>query len=144
MFQSSPMWKGIHVTTLEKYEKERGYTMNTNCKVQEYENTVQAYQAVNSLQNAGYTKDNMYLFAHDKNISKDLTDTTDTQNMGVSEKGVIDTVANMFKSRGDELRNEFKNLGFTQAEAEQYEARLDQGKVLLVVKDYRDNLDRYL
>ncbi|WP_276913233.1 general stress protein [Aneurinibacillus aneurinilyticus] len=118
--------------------------MNTNCKVQEYENTVQAYRAVNSLQNAGYTKDNMYLFAHDKNISKDLTDTTDTQNMGVSEKGVIDTVANMFKSRGDELRNEFKNLGFTQAEAEQYEARLDQGKVLLVVKDYRDNLDRYL
>ncbi|GED12604.1 general stress protein [Aneurinibacillus migulanus] len=118
--------------------------MDTKCKVQEYENTVQAYQAVNNLQNAGYTRDNMYLFAHDKDISKDLTDRTDTQNMGVSEKGVMDTVANMFKSRGDELRNEFKNLGFTQAEADRYEARLDQGKVLLVVKDYRDDLERYL
>lgn len=118
--------------------------MNTNCKVQEYDNTIQAYQAVNKLQNAGYGKDHMYLFAHDKSISKELTDRTNTESVGVAEKGVVDTVANMFKSRGDELRNEFKNLGFSQSEAERYEESLDQGKVLLVVKDYRDDVDSYL
>ncbi|WP_052947940.1 general stress protein [Aneurinibacillus tyrosinisolvens] len=51
----------------------------------------------------------------------------------------FDTVANLFKNRGDELRNEFVNLGFSQTEAESYESKLDEGKVLVVVKS--DNKD---
>ena len=96
------------------------------------ENGVQAKEKIDELTAAGFTKDDVYLFAHDKTRSEHLTENTDTESVGMKEQGFLDTVGNMFKSRGDELRNRMSNLGLSETEADRYEEVLDEGKVVIV------------
>ncbi|CAH0345018.1 general stress protein [Bacillus sp. CECT 9360] len=96
------------------------------------ENGVQAKEKIDHLLTSGYSKENLYLFAHDKNRSEHLTENTDTEGIGMKEQGLLDSVGNMFKSRGDELRSKMSSLGLSKTEAEQYEVDLDKGKVVLV------------
>lgn len=99
------------------------------------ENGLQAKEKIDQLTVTDYAKENIYLFAHDKDRSEHLTENTDTENVGMKEQGFLDTFGNMFKSRGDELRNRFQNLGLSESEANQYEQELDKGKVVLVATD---------
>jgi hypothetical protein len=101
-------------------------------KVHVVENGVQATEKINMLQSEGYTKEDVYLFAHDKNRSENLTDATETADVGVTEQGLFESVGNMFKSRGDELRSKFESVGLTQQEANQYEKELDNGRLVIV------------
>jgi hypothetical protein len=75
------------------------------------ENGVQAKEVIEQFLNLGYTKDELYLLAHDKNRSKDLTKALETNDLGVSEQGAFDLMANVFRSRGDELRSKIHSLG---------------------------------
>jgi len=84
----------------------------------------------------GYEYDHIYLFAHDEERSKDLTDVTDTGVVGVGELGVLDSVSNVFRKRGDELRAKFEAVGLSDEEAEQYEKVLDQGQVVIVATNH--------
>ncbi|AQX54994.1 general stress protein [Priestia flexa] len=102
----------------------------TNVKV--VENGVQAKETIDQFLRSGYTKDEVYLLAHHKERSKHLTDATDVNNIGLSEQGLTDSVANIFRSRGDELRSKMESLGLSQVEAEKYEEELDKGRVLVV------------
>jgi hypothetical protein len=96
------------------------------------ENGVQAKEKIDHLLTSGYSQDNIYLFAHDKDRSEHLTENTDTEPVGMKEQGFFDSVGNMFKSRGDELRSKMSSLGLTDEEAGRYEKDLDKGKVVLV------------
>ena len=104
------------------------------------ENGLQAKEKIDELTTSGYTKDDVYLFAHDKTRSKHLTENTNTEDVGMKEQGFLDTVGNLFKSRGDELRNRMSNLGLSDMEAERYEEVLDAGKVVIVASK-QDNKD---
>ncbi|MGE7765430.1 general stress protein [Peribacillus sp. NPDC096540] len=104
------------------------------------ENGLQAKEKIDELVTFGYTKDDVYLFAHDKNRSKHLTENTNTEDVSMKEQGFLDTVGNLFKSRGDELRNRMSNLGLSDMEAERYEEVLDEGKVVIVASK-QDNKD---
>ncbi|MEK5427960.1 general stress protein [Cytobacillus sp. FSL R7-0680] len=101
-------------------------------KIEVVENGVQAVGIINSLENEGYTKKDIYLFAHDRDRSENLTDATDTNDIGMKEQGVFDSIGNVFKSRGDELRSKMRSVGMTDVEAERYEEVLDQGKLVVV------------
>lgn len=98
------------------------------------ENGVQATETIQNLEGQGYSKDEIYLFAHDSNRSKHLTDNTDTNNIGLKEEGLFDKMANAFRSRGDELRARMTSLGVTQPEADRLEEELDKGKVVIVAQ----------
>ncbi|WP_419882435.1 general stress protein [Peribacillus sp. B-H-3] len=102
------------------------------------ENGVQAKEKIDELTTSGFTNEDIYLFAHDKDRSQHLTENTDTESVGVKEQGLLDSVGNLFKSRGDELRNRMGNLGLTETEAAQYEKELDKGKVVLVASKDAD------
>ncbi|HAQ06520.1 MAG TPA: general stress protein [Bacillus bacterium] len=104
-------------------------------KVEIVENGVQATEIINSLEAAGFAKENIYIFAHDEDRSKHLKDATDTGSMGFKEQGFFDSIGNMFKSRGDELRNKFEAIGLSKQEADQYEKELDKGRLVLVATD---------
>ncbi|MEW9108399.1 MAG: general stress protein [Cytobacillus gottheilii] len=104
-------------------------------KVEVVENGVQATNTIDMLNNQGYSKEHIYIFAHDKDRSENLTDATDTGSVGIKEQGLFDSVGNVFKKRGDELRTKFESLGLTTTEAEQYEEVLDQGKLVIVGSD---------
>jgi len=96
------------------------------------ENGLEAKREIEQFMMQGFTKDEIYLLAHDKHRSEDLTDSLDIQDIGVTEQGVFDSIANVFRTRGDELRSKMESLGLSTAEAEQYEEELDQGRVVVV------------
>lgn len=101
-------------------------------KVEVVENGVQAKEKLSLLSTEGYTKDDVYLFAHDKDREDDLADALGAGDVGLKEQGLIDSVANVFKKRGDELRSQFESLGLTADEASRYERELDEGRLVLV------------
>lgn len=101
-------------------------------KVEVVENGVQAKEKLSLLATEGYTKDDVYLFAHDKDREDDLADALGAGDVGLKEQGLIDSVANVFKKRGDELRSQFESLGLTADEAARYEKVLDEGRLVLV------------
>ncbi|CEG29248.1 general stress protein [Bacillus sp. B-jedd] len=101
-------------------------------KVDVVENGVQARDKLSLLATEGYTKDEVYLFAHDKDREEDLADALDAGDVGMKEQGLINTVTNVFKKRGDELRAQFESLGLSADEAAQYEKELDKGRLVLV------------
>ncbi|MEH7119930.1 general stress protein [Neobacillus vireti] len=96
------------------------------------ENGVQAKQKIEELMMQGYSKDEIYLLAHDRKRSEDLTDSLDINDITVQEQGVLDSIANVFRSRGDELRSKLESLGLSSDAAERYEEELDHGKVIVV------------
>lgn len=101
-------------------------------KVDVVENGVQARDKLSLLATEGYTKDEVYLFAHDKDREDDLADALGAGDVGMKEQGLINTVTNVFKKRGDELRDQFESLGLSADEAERYERELDEGRLVLV------------
>ncbi|WP_066309876.1 general stress protein [Bacillus sp. FJAT-29814] len=103
--------------------------MNT---VKVVENGVQAKKCIEEMIMQGYTKDEIYLLAHDKDRSEDLTDGLDINGIGVPEQGVLDSIANVFRTRGDELRSKLESLGLSEEAAERYERDMDLGKVIVV------------
>lgn len=96
------------------------------------ENALQAKTEIEKLETQGYTHDDIYIFAHDKNRSKDITDALDTEKVGMKEQGFLDSMKNMTSSRGDELRAKMASVGLSNQEAEQFERELDAGKLVLV------------
>lgn len=98
------------------------------------ENGVQAKSEITNLIRDGYTHDNIYLFAHDKRREEDLTEALNVEEVGMAEKGIMNTMKNLVVKRGDELRNEFEAVGLSHAEAEECERALDRGELIIVAK----------
>ena len=96
------------------------------------ENGVQAKKEIDDFMMDGYTKDEIYLFAHDENRTEHLSDALDISPVGVGEQGVFESIANVFRSRGDELRSKLESLGLSEAAAERCEEQMDHGKVVVV------------
>lgn len=96
------------------------------------ENAVQAKKEIEKLETQGYSHDDIYIFAHDKKRSKDITKALDTEEVGIKEQGFLDSMKNMTSSRGDELRAKLAAAGLSDQEAEQYEEELDKGKLVIV------------
>ena len=97
------------------------------------ENAVQAKSEIEELTRQGYTHDDIYIFAHDQKRSDDITDALDTEKVGMKEQGFLDSMKNMFTSRGDELRSKMEAAGLTKEEAADAERELDHGKLVLIV-----------
>ncbi|MFL6517097.1 MAG: general stress protein [Bacillus sp. (in: firmicutes)] len=96
------------------------------------ENDIEAKKSVEQFLKEGFSKEEVYLLAYDKCRSAQLTDLTDTNDLEVSELGVFESLANLFRSRGDELRAEMESLGLSYFEAQQFAGELDMGRVVIV------------
>ncbi|MFJ5759346.1 general stress protein [Neobacillus sp. NPDC093182] len=96
------------------------------------ENGLEAKREIAHFMMEGFTKDEIYLLAHDENRSEHLTDALDISAIGVGEQGVFESIANVFRSRGDELRAKLESLGLSAAAAERCEEQMDNGKVVVV------------
>ncbi|XGY06100.1 general stress protein (plasmid) [Priestia megaterium] len=82
--------------------------------------------------NQGFTKDEIYLLAHDKDRSEELTKALDTNDIDVSERGDRDTMKNLFYFHAEEQRSKIQSLGLSDAEVQQYEKELDWGRIVVV------------
>ncbi|AJY73886.1 general stress protein [Paenibacillus beijingensis] len=102
--------------------------------IQVVENGMDAMSAVRELNRRGYNRDEIYVLTHDKDETDRLADNSNANEIGLSEEGVFNSMANMFRSRGDELRSKLGAIGLNDMEAERYEEVLDQGKILVIAK----------
>lgn len=98
------------------------------------ENAVQAKREIEDLVTQGFTHDDIYIFAHDKKRGKDINDALNTEEVGIKEQGFLDSMKNMFTSRGDELRSKMEAAGLSAEDAATAEAELDKGKLVLIAK----------
>lgn len=98
------------------------------------QNGVQAVEAVNELHAAGYTAENIFVLAYDQDRSGRIAEAADAHEVGIKEEGLFTAIANLFRSRGDELRAKIVSFGFTETEAAFYEKELDLGRVLIIAR----------
>ena len=96
------------------------------------ENVLQAKEEVERLEFQGYSRDNIYIFAHSEDRGEDISKALHTEDVGVEEQGFIDSMKNMFSSRGDELRNKMSAAGLTEEQAAEAESILDEGKLVII------------
>src|SRR5699024_4550929 len=80
----------------------------------------------------GISKDNLYVVSHDDDRTKRIADKVNANEIGVKEEGLKVAIENMFNKKGDELRNQLEEIGFSKDEASNLEEKLDHGKVLLI------------
>jgi tRNA A37 N6-isopentenylltransferase MiaA len=113
-------------------------------KIEVVENGLEATNKITEFENEGFSKDNIYIFSHDKNRSKDLTDATETGSVGMEEQGVVDSIGNLFRERGDELRSKMQALGLSEMEAVHYEKLLDEGRVVVIATDNQEEPEHLL
>lgn len=101
--------------------------------VKEFQDDKALMAEVKELAARGTAKENLYVISHDDDRTDRVVGNVDANEVGISEEGLSTAVGNIFRKKGDELRAKFKELGFSQAEADQYEEKLDHGKILLMI-----------
>ena len=108
---------------------------NTNSYAKVVNNGVQAVEEVKQLKTTGYAYEDIFVLAHNQDRTDRIANTANADEIGIKDEGIFNAVANLFRSRGDELRAKIESLGFTEAEAEFYEKELDLGKVLVIARN---------
>ncbi|HFK1749986.1 TPA: general stress protein [Bacillus cereus] len=101
--------------------------------VYEYQNEQEVVMKVKELELQGIHQDDIYVLTHEKHITKKIADDTNTNTIGVKEQGLGTSIINFFSKKGDELRNQMEEMGLSKEEANLYEEKLNQGKILLLV-----------
>lgn len=109
-------------------------SINVQVYAKVLENSVQAVKEVNRLHSSGYIKEDIYVISHNQDHENRIAEAANSSEVGLEEEGLFGTIANMFRSRGDELRSKISSLGFSEAEADFYEKELDLGKVLVIAR----------
>jgi adenylosuccinate synthase len=103
--------------------------------VKEFYNDKELISEVEKLSSQGISKKNLYVLSHDDDRTERVADNANANEIGARETGIGTAVGNMIVSKGDELRNQLQEMGFSKEEADQYEEKLDEGKILLLVQD---------
>ena len=101
--------------------------------VHEYQNEQEVVMKVKELELEGIHQDDIYVLTHEKHLTKKIADDTHINTIGVKEQGLGTSIINFFSKKGDELRNQMEEMGLSKEEANLYEEKLDQGKILLLV-----------
>ncbi|MGG0289611.1 general stress protein [Bacillus pacificus] len=101
--------------------------------VHEYDNEHEVVMKVKELELQGIHQDDIYVLTHEKHLTKKIADDTNTNTIGVKEQGLGTSIINFFSKKGDELRNQMEEMGLLKEEANLYEEKLDQGRILLLV-----------
>lgn len=103
-------------------------------EVKEFQDDTNLIEEVNVQASKGVSKDDMYVVSHDDDRTKRIADKVNANEIGVKEEGLKVALENIFNKKGDELRNKFQEIGFSENEASELEEKLDHGKILLVIK----------
>lgn len=95
-------------------------------------NEEQALRAIRSFREEGRSLNEIYVLAHDGERTADLSRLTDTNTIGIMEEGMATAFANLFRSRGDQIRAKMVSLGLSEQEADKYEQELEKGKIIVL------------
>ncbi|GFZ81047.1 general stress protein [Paenibacillus marchantiophytorum] len=106
--------------------------MDTYTRVSVTANLQEAQNKVQQLYREGFERDHIYVLTHSAEGTDFVANYTGAEQISIAEEGVITSIANLFRSRGDELRAKMKSLGVPEVEASRLEGELDKGKILVL------------
>ncbi|GIP40049.1 hypothetical protein J31TS4_33290 [Paenibacillus sp. J31TS4] len=89
-------------------------------------------QAVSSFTRDGYSKSIIFVLAHEKDRTERISEETEASTIGIEDEGVLNAIANLFRSKGDELRAKMRSMGIGEREAAHLEQELDKGKIAVI------------
>jgi hypothetical protein len=104
--------------------------MMTSIKV--VENAEKALEEINDLYQKGFEMNDVYVLAYHADITHKIAAIANTKEIGIAEEGIYQSLANVFKSRGEELRDKLVSLGISDVKAANIERKLDQGQVAVI------------
>lgn len=90
-------------------------------------------RAIRGFREEGHSLSEIYVLAHDDDQTEGLSRLTDTNTIGIMEEGMAAAFANLFRSRGNQLRAKLEALGISASEADRYESELDKGRIMVLV-----------
>lgn len=96
------------------------------------ENGIKALEAVKELHKVGYTMEDIYVLSHHEDVTHKVAAMANVNEIGIKEEGVLNSLANLFRSRGDEMRSKLQAIGYSETEAGHLEEELDKGHVLVI------------
>lgn len=97
--------------------------------IKEFKDDVELKKEIDDLAGKGKSKDKLYVMSHDDDRTERVADSINAGKLG---EGFATEKGNVFTKKGDELRAQFKELGFSQDEASELEEKLDHGTILLI------------
>jgi len=100
-------------------------------KIRVVKDGYEAKEAIEQFLSLGFRKDNIYLLAHEKDRTDELTNALNTNDIGISESGDNNPMANSFHFYKDELPSKFYSLGLSAEEVQQYVKELNWGRILV-------------
>lgn len=109
--------------------------MESKPYVKEFSNEQEVAKAVITLQSNGVNPENIFVLTHDQDRTNRIAKKAGANTIGVNEQDLGSLLVNVFGSTGDRLRTMMEDIGISLDEASLYEEKLDQGKILLFVKD---------
>ncbi|GAA3409867.1 general stress protein [Paenibacillus hodogayensis] len=108
--------------------------MDEKVFVRVVDNGARAMEEIHALHRQGHVAEDIFVLAHDKSQTEYLAGAANVNTVTMEEEGMIQSIANMFRSRGDELRAKLESMGCTPQEARVYEAEMDRGKVVVMAR----------
>ncbi|CAM3787805.1 general stress protein [Alkalicoccus chagannorensis] len=102
---------------------------------QEFSKDKEVVEAIQDLRRKNIDEDNIYVLTHDEDRTERIADHAEADTIGLDEETLGTAARNVFRKKGEELRAKLEELGFEEYHAEELEEKLDEGKVLVVVKD---------
>ncbi|GAB6992145.1 YflT domain-containing protein [Paenibacillus pini] len=106
--------------------------MTSMTKVQTVNSAGDVRAQVNKFMSEGYNEDRIFVLAHDKDRTDRVAEQTNTEQIGMNEEGVGTAIANIFRSRGDELRAKMRSMGISEEEANRLEEEMDTNKIVVI------------
>ncbi|UCZ55145.1 general stress protein [Bacillus shivajii] len=101
----------------------------------EFYNDEEVVQTVDTLKTKGVEENNIHVVSHDDERTNRVAQNANANTIGMDEQSFGTATKNVFRKKGDELRAKFDEIGFTEDKAQELEEKLDEGKVIVVVKD---------
>ncbi len=106
----------------------------------------EARRKITQLEQRGYVKEEIFVLAHDRKRTEYISKHTHGNMVGITEEGVFNAVANLFRSTGEGLRAKLRAMGVSAGYAEQLEREMDMGKIVILawsatIYDDKDNHD---
>ncbi|NRF92169.1 general stress protein [Paenibacillus frigoriresistens] len=106
--------------------------MNNYTRVSVTSNLQEAQNKVQQLYREGFDREHIYVLTHSAEGTDFVANYTGAEQITIAEEGVLTSIANLFRSRGDELRAKMRALGVPEMEAGRLESELDKGKILVL------------
>jgi hypothetical protein len=120
--------------------------MSNYTQVFTVDNILDARYKIQTLENEGIAKENIFVLTHNQKRTEYISKHTDGNQIGVAEEGIFTAIANFFRSEGDGLRAKLRSMGVSVEHAEVLESDMDLGKIVVLAwsgDTYEDdNYDR--